>query len=237
MGNLAVSDVFAVGMLGLAAFCTVRLGCTLRWGRAGGRPAVRAQREIEVVLAVMAVSMAGMLSPRLATVSARGWLVVFAVITLWFGWRVTQDAERAEPVEGGAVRHLPHLLMSAAMVYMLVAATWTVGMGSPRGGSMAMGAALGRWPVATTAVALLLVFDGIFTFAREVRVASVASAAFAAVPVGAPDGRADTTLAGEAAPTPCSGRRVRAALGAPMPVLACQLVMSLVMGYMLLSAL
>ena len=69
----------------------------------------------------MAIAMAGMLAAGLRTLPAAAWVIVFSVLTCWFGYRVARDA-RASGVRALAGRHCaPHLVHSGAMIYMFLA--------------------------------------------------------------------------------------------------------------------
>ena len=69
----------------------------------------------------MAIAMAGMLAPSLTTLPNGAWEVVFALLTAWFAYRVVRDA-RANGTRALAGGHCaPHLVHSAAMLYMFLA--------------------------------------------------------------------------------------------------------------------
>ena len=69
----------------------------------------------------MGIAMAGSLVASLATLANGAWVVVFAVMTAWFGWCLWGDS-RGQGA-GAAIRghHAPHLVHSAAMLYMFAA--------------------------------------------------------------------------------------------------------------------
>lgn len=187
--------------------------------------------------------MAGMLSPSLAAVPTGLWVMIFCATTLWLGWRVVHDVD---PI----AQHLPHLLMSTAMVYMLIVAGW---MGPMRGSAtvtagmegMAIGAA--RWPLLTIVIAVLLMGDGAFTFGLKMRnvVPQRMETELALARVGegdTPHGgqhMSPVLMAAGSSVDPITGAAVAPARGvlAPRSTMVCQLVMSFVMGYMLLSLL
>jgi hypothetical protein len=236
MGNHlgGVSDLLAGMMLLVAAYCVGRLVLSLR-----SRVATR--RDADVVHAVMGVSMAGMLAPSLAAGPTDMWVLIFLASTVWFGWRVVRDADRASVGIHPMGQHLPHLSMSAAMVYMILIA-WSGSMGaSQQAGMMAMGtagASVAPWSFLTVAVALLLVGEGALTLGRSVRRAvpqpqagtlSAQMTERSGLAQGGTSSRAFTVA--EARPREVPGTRVLA----PRSVMVCQVVMSLVMGYMLLS--
>jgi hypothetical protein len=230
----SLSDLLAGAMLLVAAYCVGRLVLSLR-------PRTRTQRDADVVHAVMGVSMAGMLAPSLAAGPTDMWVLIFTTSTVWFGWRVVRDADREAVGSHPFGQHLPHLLMSVAMVYMILMA-WSGSMGAPqRAGMMAMGAAganAAPWSLLTIALAALLFGDGALTFGRSLRRV-------------VPQSQGGTLSAGmmeRPGPTQGAIRQEVSALVdvrqsevpgahvlAPRSVMVCQVVMSLVMGYMLLS--
>jgi Domain of unknown function (DUF5134) len=237
MGNhlAVVSDLLAALMLAVAVYCVGRLVLSLRSRRS-------TQRESDVIHSVMGVSMAGMLTPSLAAVPTGLWVLVFSASTLWFGWRAVAEADR-EVVGGHALgQHLPHLLMSAAMVYMLVVVEWTGSMAASHGGSMAgmpgmagmSGGSAARWPLLTIGLAIVLLGDGALSFGVNLR--QLMARPDGAVTMVGTDGSGrrsgETAVRLDVRPSPAT-----TAVVAPHSVMVCQLVMSLVMGYMLFSLL
>jgi hypothetical protein len=236
-----LSDLLAALMLAVAVYCLGRFLVSFASGRT-------TQRDADAVHTVMGVSMAGMLTPSLAAVPDGLWVLVFGASILWFGWRVVRDSD-AQAVGRRAIgQHLPHLLMSAAMVYMLIVAEWTGAMNGRGATAFGMGAAgmsAIRWPLLIVVITILLLGDGVLTFGLNLRqlVPQRAQAGLALAQVGGGEAgngglegtsvRDDAVRAEEvraySAPT--------ARLLAPRSGMVCQLVMSLVMGYMLLSLL
>jgi hypothetical protein len=234
-----LSDILAVVMLSVAVYCVGRLA--LSFG-----PHRSTQRQSDAIHAVMGVSMAGMLMPSLSAVPTGPWILVFSASTLWFGMRVVRDADRADAGSHAIARHLPHLLMSVAMVYVLIVAEWNGSTSSSHGAAMVMGGTAGlgsaRWPVLTVALAVLLLGDGALTFGRDLRrLAPVGAAQVAMTPVATAQVSMATAAGSGAARANPSGRlgfpSGAAPTLAPRSVMVCQLVMSLAMGYMLLSLL
>jgi hypothetical protein len=229
--------VLAALMLSVALYCAGRFVFSLASRRA-------TQRETDAVHTLMGASMAGMLTPTLAFVPSGLWVLVFSATTLWFGWHVVRESDRESVGSHAGFEHLPHLLMSAAMIYMLIVAEWTGSMGTHRGSAMphmsaaAMGAA--RWPLLTIVIAGLLLGDGALTFGRNLRQMALQAPgrqlAMAATgePAQRPGGLSDESPVRRNVRQDHSGAPD---LLAPRSVMVCQLVMSLVMGYMLLSLL
>jgi len=129
---------FAALMLLVAAVSAVRLALDRPWRR-GVMDA-----DVDGAHVLMGIAMAGMLVTSLSTLPNGVWTVIFSVLTAWFAWCVYRESR------GGGVRvlmdshHAPHLVHSAAMVYMFAAITPpAAGHGS---GMAGMGGAGGGMP-------------------------------------------------------------------------------------------
>jgi Domain of unknown function (DUF5134) len=128
-----ILDIFAAVMLLVAAVSAGQLVVARAWTRAGARDA-----DIAISHLLMGIAMAGMLVAGLATLANGAWVAVFAVMTAWFGWCLRQDSRGHGA--GAAVRghHAPHLVHSAAMLYMFAAlavpATAGPALAGPAGG-------------------------------------------------------------------------------------------------------
>ena len=145
-----ILDVFAAVMLLVAAVSAGQLIVARAWTRAGARDA-----DIAISHLLMGIAMAGMLVASLATLANGAWIVVFAVMTAWFGWCLWQDS-RGQGA-GAAIRghHAPHLVHSAAMLYMFAALAGP----APDGGAGMAGMAGGASGMQTlNAPTLALVF-------------------------------------------------------------------------------
>ena len=130
-----ILDVFAAVMLLVAAVSAGQLIVARAWTRAGARDA-----DIAISHLLMGIAMAGMLVASLATLANGAWIVVFAVMTAWFGWCLWQDS-RGQGA-GAAIRghHAPHLVHSAAMLYMFAALAGPASDGGAGMAGMAGGA-------------------------------------------------------------------------------------------------
>jgi len=135
-----LADGFAGLMLLTAGYCAGRLVAA----RVQRRPA---ERDVDLVHMLMGVAMAGILVPRTGLRPAGPWTalwaVVFAAAAGWFAWRAGLAwwlARRPVPPAG---HHLPHLIMSGAMVYVLLAA----GHGAGSAPGAAMGGTGARFPL------------------------------------------------------------------------------------------
>ena len=99
----------------VAAISAARLVEARPWQRGSGL------LDTDMAHLLMGIAMAGMLASRLTTLSNAAWVVIFAVLTAWFAFRVVMDA-RANGAQALAGGHCaPHLVHSAAMVYMFAA--------------------------------------------------------------------------------------------------------------------
>src|ERR1039457_1684481 len=118
-------------MIIMAVYCASRLVIAA----AQRRPT---EHDVDLVHVVMGVATAGMLVPRLNPLWSGAWAAVFAAATAWFGWRVFRGYRLASPDRFVHAHHVPHLIMSGAMVYMLAAESssgFIAGPGMARAGS------------------------------------------------------------------------------------------------------
>jgi Domain of unknown function (DUF5134) len=151
-----ILDIFAAIMLVVAAVSAARLAAARPWQQ--GTRAMLA--DIDVAHLLMAIAMAGMLTASLQTLPNGAWSVIFAVMTVWFAYRVIRDA-RVSGVRALAGGHCaPHLIHSAAMLYMFMAFTAPAahgsgGMGGMAGGMSGMGTL--QLPFLAFVFALLLI--------------------------------------------------------------------------------
>jgi Domain of unknown function (DUF5134) len=122
-----ILDILAGLMLVVAAVSAARLVAARPWRQPGG------ERDIDVAHLLMGIAMAGMLAASLTTLPNDAWDVIFAVLTAWFGWRVYRESrgEGARVLADGC--HMPHLVHSAAMLYMFVAISAPGAVGSSGG--------------------------------------------------------------------------------------------------------
>jgi hypothetical protein len=142
-------------MLAAAIYAAARIGVAWRTKRV-------TDFEVDGHHVLMGVSMAGMLIPALRIVtngpSTAIWLCVWLAVTVWFGASVLRRAVRHGAGKRFRGHHLPHLVMSAAMVYMFsVILSGTAKAGTPAGmsGMSTAAATLPPWP---TLDAIFLVF-------------------------------------------------------------------------------
>jgi len=145
-------DIVAAVMLAVAALSAARLVAARPWVRDG------VVIDTDVAHLLMAIAMAGMLTPRLRTLPDIAWEVVFGLLAAWFAVRVTRDARRSGVRALASGHCIPHLVHSASMLYMFLALTATAraaGAGSmDMSGTSAMSL---RYPTLALLFAFILV--------------------------------------------------------------------------------
>jgi hypothetical protein len=111
-----ILGIFAAVMLLVAEVSAGQLVIARAWTRRGG-----ANADIAVSHLLMGDAMTGILVPGLSTLPNAVWEVVFAVMTAWFAWGLRRESRGrgAAAVAGG--HYAPHLVHSAAMLYMFAA--------------------------------------------------------------------------------------------------------------------
>jgi hypothetical protein len=247
-----ILDIFAAIMLVVAAVSAARLVAARPW-----RPgAVVTDTDISHLL--MGIAMAGMLVASLTTLPNDAWVVVFAVLTAWFGYRVVRDYQ-ASGARALAVGHCaPHLVHSAAMVYMFAAITAPAADGGGMGGMGGM-SGMSTLHVPTLAFVFALILIGYTVWDLDqlsglrhglaVAVAGAATPALAGARAGTIGAEAvagsgaDSIPAdppagsGEAGPGGTSGggrSGATAILDSPGTVVGCRIAMGVTMALMLI---
>ena len=148
-----LNDFLAAIMIVTAVYCAGRLVIAAARHRA-------TEHDVDLVHVVMGVAMAGMLVPRINPGWSSGWAVLFGAATAWFGWRAFRGYRSASADRFRPAHHVPHLVMSGAMVYMLVAVSKSGAGSGPAGRVAAMGGAAGsvaRFPIAALVLALFMI--------------------------------------------------------------------------------
>ena len=149
-----ILDIFAAIMLVVAAVSAARLLEVRPWQRG----AVITDTDISHLL--MGIAMAGMLAPSLTTLPDDAWAVVFGVLAVWFGYRVVRDYQ-ASGTRALAVGHCaPHLVHSAAMLYMFLAITTPAMSGGSGMAGMAGMSGMGALHVPTLGFVFALILIG-----------------------------------------------------------------------------
>ncbi len=135
-----VAAALAAVMISIAIYCAGRLAAARLWQRS-------TEVDADAVHVVMGVAMAGMLLPGLSPVPGTVWEAVFGAAAAWFAYQAVRGLRRNGAASGWRCSHpVPHMVESAAMVFMLAAlpGSWPGGPGqampmSGMGGSAAAG--------------------------------------------------------------------------------------------------
>ena len=114
------------------------------------------QEDADIALShlLMGIAMAGTLVAGLSTLPNAAWEVIFAVMTAWFSWylwRETRGQGAGALVSG---HHAPHLLHSAAMLYMFAALAGPAAGGGSGMAGMAAGSSGGMQTLHAPTLAL-----------------------------------------------------------------------------------
>jgi hypothetical protein len=149
-----ILDLLAAVMLAVAAVSAARLIAAQPW-RPGG-----AVYDTDVAHLLMSIAMAGMFTSGLTTLPGTVWEVIFGLMTTWFLVRVVLDGQVSgiRALAGGHCA--PHLVHSAAMLYMFLAvsapAAASGGMSGMAGMSPGSGSITLRHPTLAFIFALIL---------------------------------------------------------------------------------
>jgi hypothetical protein len=108
--------IFGAVMLLAAEVSAGQLVVARAWTRRGGTGA-----DIVVSQLLMGIAMAGILLPGLSILPNAAWEVVFAVMTAWFAWRLWQECRRRGAAAVAHGQYAPHLVRSAAILYVFAA--------------------------------------------------------------------------------------------------------------------
>jgi hypothetical protein len=147
-----LADAFAVIMIATAVYCASRLVAARWWRRT-------TDRDVDTAHVFMGVAMAGMLVPRLNPFASGGWAALFGIISAWFGWQIVRAYRGADLRGHRPGHHVPHLLASGAMIYMLLAGSAAGSRGvSP--GTAISGAAGGSAHLPTLALVIVVALLG-----------------------------------------------------------------------------
>jgi hypothetical protein len=248
-------DICAGLMLAVAAVSAGRLVLARSWRRGP------ATADIDVAHLLMALAMAGTLAPGLAVLPSVAWRVIFAMLTAWLAERVVFDA-RAHGIRALAGGHCaPHLVHSAAMLYMFLALVPPAsGDGAQMPGMGGYGSALPglRYPTLALVFALVLIgytvwdLDQLSSRRHSFTLAvaalpgtAVSGAALAGLPALAAAEGEPVTFPGPAASGPAAAADsvasdessrpgVREILLSPGMTVGCRIAMGVTMAFMLL---
>ena len=197
---------FAAVMIVTALYCAGRLAASRLWRR-------ETEVDADAVHTVMGVAMAGMLLPRLSPQPGGAWEAVFGVAAAWFALQAVRGLRGTTASRWRCSHPVPHLVESAAMIYMLAAP----GRGMPMPGMAGAGPGAGS-SLQALAVILALFMAGHVLWTAD-QLSSLARATA---------GRAVPDRAGQPAGSPAL---------APVLAACSKIAMGVTMGYMLLVTL
>ena len=235
-GPAWLAAIAAALMLLIAASCAVRLAIWLLRGR-------DTEAGADALHVLMGVAMAGMLEPALSPVPPSAWQVVFAAGAAWFAWQAVSTRIRRRCSRSWCAHPTPHAVECAAMIYMLLPARpagHALPMAMP--GMNGSGAIAARNPALALILALFILGYILWT-TDQLATLSRARAVAAGVPAGGNRPRDATSqrsaLARALTPIPATTGRADAVATALAPRFAAsyKLVMSIAMGYMLITML
>jgi hypothetical protein len=227
-----ILEIFAVVMILVAEVSAGQLVLARAWTRRGSTDA-----DIAVSRLLMGIAMAGILVPGLSILPNGAWEVVFAVITSWFVWCLRRESRGRSAATVARGHYAPHLVHSAAMLYLFVALAGTSAAGagmsmSGMGGMSGMaGGASGGMPTLALVFTLLLVAVIVHDLDRRADVDGYFHV------VGRPFVPAGPALAAAAA-GPASGARpaytAERLLLSPAVVKGCRVAMGVTMAFTLI---
>jgi Domain of unknown function (DUF5134) len=153
-----ILEIFAAIMILVAEVSAGQLVVARAWTRRGLTDA-----DIAVSRLLTGIALAGILVPGLSALPNAAWEVVFAVITSWFVWCLWRESRGRGAATMARGHYAPHLVYSAAMLYMVTALAGPSAAGSGMsmsgmGGMSGMaGGTSGGIPTLALIFALLLV--------------------------------------------------------------------------------
>jgi hypothetical protein len=234
-----IAAVLAVVMIATAIYCAGRLTAARLWRRF-------TEVDTDSVHVVMGVAMAGMLLPGLSPLPGAVWEAVFGAAAAWFAYRAVRSRLRRDAAASRwrCSHPVPHLVESAAMVYMLgvLPDSWPGGPGK----AMTMAGVGGGRPAAGGSLLALAVILALFMIgyvlwtADQFTAPRRATAVAASGPAGSQrrtpvtagaEGARDA--AADAAP-PGRGYRAGGPVLAPRLAACSKIAMGISMGYMLI---
>jgi hypothetical protein len=111
-----ILEIFAAIMILVAEVSAGQLVIARAWTRRG-----IAGGGIAVSHLLMGVAMAGILVPGLSTLPNAAWEVVFAIMMAWFAWCLWRESRGRGTAAVAHGHYAPHLVHSAAMLYIFAA--------------------------------------------------------------------------------------------------------------------
>jgi Domain of unknown function (DUF5134) len=111
-----IPEIFAAIMILVAEVSAGQLVIARAWTLRGGTDA-----DIAVSQLLMGIAMVGVLVPGLSTLPNAVWEVVFAVTTAWFAWCLWRESRGRSAAAVARGHYVPHMVHSAAMLYVFAA--------------------------------------------------------------------------------------------------------------------
>jgi hypothetical protein len=111
-----IPGIFAAVMILVAEVSAGQLMAARAWTRRG-----RAGAGLAVSQLLGGIALAGILVPGLSILPDAAWEVVFAVVTAWFAWCLWRESRGRGAAAVARGRYAPHLVQSAAMIYVFAA--------------------------------------------------------------------------------------------------------------------
>ena len=111
-----ILEIFGGVMILVAELSAGQLVVARAWTRRGS-----ADADIAVSRLLMGIAIAGILVPGLSALPNAAWAVVFAVMTAWFLWCLRRASHGRGAAAVARGHYAPHLVQSAAMVYLFAA--------------------------------------------------------------------------------------------------------------------
>jgi Domain of unknown function (DUF5134) len=233
-----LADTFAVVVIVIAAYTASRLLVSRLWRRA-------TELDADGVHVFMGVAMAGMMVPRLSSLRAGVWEAVFAASAAWFAWQAARARRGGGAGSWRCLYPVPHLIESAAMVYMLLAVPGSrsgSGPAAPLGGIGGSSGAGGPFPGLGFVLALFMIGYVVWTADRLTSLAPARAAAAAQGGQGdltgsaaAPGAMAATCTRATSSPAgTLHGHPPYRQMLAPRAAACYKIAMAIIMGYMLI---
>jgi Domain of unknown function (DUF5134) len=111
-----VPDIFGAVMLLVAEVSAGQLVVAHAWTRRGGAGA-----GIAVSHLLMGIAMAGIVLPGLSILPNAAWEAIFAVMMAWFIWCLWRESRGRAAATVASGHYVPHLVGSAALLYLFAA--------------------------------------------------------------------------------------------------------------------
>lgn len=221
-----ILETFAAVMILVAEVSVGQLIAARAWTRRGGTNA-----DVAISHLLMGIAMAGMLVPGLSVLSKLDWEAIFVAMTCWFIWCLWQENRGRSAAAIARGSYAPHLVHSAAMVYMFAALAGPSAPGSGMSMSMSMSMSMGGMstglPVLALVFALLLVAFTVHDLGRRAGLDGYFQV------VGRPFMPAGSGPAAAAA-GPAAAHPAERLLLSPAVAKGCQVVMGITMAFTLI---